>query len=84
MDTLKDSIAITIVILDKIQWQCAILVTKEMNPDDRIQIQNNRNGAHGTETTYSTEFILAVLFFSLYMCNSILLMVSEIRVMMEL
>lgn len=50
MDTLKDSIAITIVILDKIQWQCAILVTKEMNPDDRIQIQNSRNGAHGTET----------------------------------
>lgn len=83
MDTLKDSIAIAIVILDKIQWQCAILVTKEMNPDDRIQIQN-RSAAHGTETTYSTEFILAVLFFSLYICNSILLMVSEIRVMMEL
>lgn len=43
MDTLKDSVVITIVTLDKIQWQCAILVTKEVNPDDPIYIQNSRN-----------------------------------------
>lgn len=83
MDTLKDSVVITVVTLDKIQWQCAILVTKEVNPDDPIYIQNSRNAVHETETPYSTEFISAVQFFSLYISNSIPQMVSEIRVMME-